>query len=161
MNLKVPVKDKTGSSKNVYVYKYDKKTGKLVETANSKQKVSEDGTVSIAALEGTDYVVSAKKLSGKKVETIKDGISVSVSKKTAKTGKEISVKVSLPETVSRKDKFGTEKAKITYKSNDKKVASVSKNGKVTTKKKGTTVITTTIKLSSGQKVVKKKKIVVK
>ena len=160
MNLKVPVKEKAGNSDNVYVYKYDKKTGKLIEAANSRQKVAEDGTVSIAAAAGTDYVVSAKKLSGKNVETIKDGISVSVSKKTAKTGKKLSVKVSLPDTVSQKAKFGTETATVTYKSNTK-VASVSKNGKITTKKTGTAVITTAIKLSSGQKMTKKQKITVK
>ena len=161
MNVKIPVKEKAGNSDKVYIYKYDNKTGKLVEVANSKQKVAEDGTVSIAAAGGTDYVVSAKKLSGKNVETIRDGISVSVSKKTAKAGKEISIRVSLPETVSRKAKFGTETAVITYKCSDSKVASVSKDGKVTTKKKGTVVITTNIKLSSGQKVTEKQKIVVK
>ena len=161
MNLKVPVKEKAGNSDNVYVYKYDKKTGKLIEAANSRQKVAEDGTVSIAAAAGTDYVVSAKKLSGKNVETIKDGISVSVSKKTAKTGKKLSVKVSLPDTVSQKAKFGTETATVTYKSSNTKVASVSKNGKITTKKTGTAVITTAIKLSSGQKMTKKQKITVK
>ncbi len=161
MNVKVPVKETAGNSSQVYIYKYDKKSGKLVEVANSKQKVASDGTVSIAAKEGTDYVVSAKKLSGKNVETIKDGISVSVSKKSVKAGKAVSAKVSLPETVSKKAKFGTEKATIAYKSSNSKVASVSKNGKIKAKKKGTVVITVTVKLSSGQKVTEKRKIKIK
>ena len=163
MKVTVPVTDKTVISKGskVYVYKYNPATGKLIETANCKQTVSANGSVVISAFFGTDYVVSAKKLSGNKVETIKDGISVSVPKKTVKTGKTMKVKTSLPDTVSTKTKFGTEKAVITYKCNKSKVASVSKNGKIKAKKKGTVTITTTIKLSSGQKVVKKQKVTIK
>lgn len=162
MKIAVPVTEKTTIKKNsnVYIYKYDAKTGKLIETANSKQKVSADGNVSIAASFGTDYVVSAKKLSGNNVETIKDGISISLAKKTAKTGQAVAVNVKLPDTVSTKTKFGAEKAKVSYKSSNSKVASVS-NGMITAKRKGTAVITTTVKLSSGQKVTKKQKITVK
>jgi hypothetical protein len=162
MNVTIPVTDKANVSSggNVYVYKYNAKTGKLEEVANSKQKVADDGTVSIAAATGTDYVVSGKKLSGSNITTIKDGISVAVAKKKAKAGKAINVKVSLPDTVSTKTKFGTEKAVITYKSSNSKIASV-KNGVITTKKKGTVTITTVIQLASGQKVTKKQKITVK
>lgn len=162
MKIAIPVTEKTTIKKNsnVYIYKYDAKKGKLIETANSKQNVSADGNVSISASFGSDYVVSGKKLSGKNVETIKDGISISVAKKTAKKGQAVAVKVKLPDTVSTKTKFGTEKAKISYKSSNSKVASVS-NGMITAKKKGKAVITTTIKLSSGQKVTKKQKITVK
>jgi len=163
MKLTIPVTEKTTIAKgsNVYVYKYDAKTGKLVETANCRKTVSKDGSVVVAATSGMDYVISAKKLSGKNVETIKDGISVSMSKKTAKAGKTVNVKVSLPDTVSTKSAFGTEKATITYKSSDSKIASVSKSGVVTTKKSGTVSIKTTVKLASGQKVIKEQKITVK
>lgn len=163
MKVMVPVSNKTtitGGS-NVYVYRYDAKTGKLIETANSRQKVAADGSVVIAAKGGNDYVVSAKKLEGNQVETIRGNISVSVAKNEVKTGKKVKVSVSLPDTVSTKKEFGTEKAVITYKTDDSKVASVSANGNITAKKKGTAVITTTVKLSSGQKVVKKQKITVK
>ena len=69
--------------------------------------------------------------------------------------------MSLPETVSTKSKFGTEKAKITYQSKNNKVASISNTGVITAKQKGTVTITATIKLSSGQKVIKKQKITVR
>lgn len=162
IKVSIPVSGKTAISdnSNVYVYKYDASTGKLVETANCRQTVS-DGTVVIAAFSGTDYVISPKKLSGNKVVTTKDSISVKVPKKTAVAGKQISVKVSLPDTVSKTAKFGTEKAVITYKSSKAGIASVSASGTIKTKKKGSTVITITINLSSGQKVVKKQKITVK
>jgi hypothetical protein len=163
MKVTVPVAEKASISKgsNVYVYKYDSKTGKLIETANCRQTVSENGDIVIAALGGSDYVVSGKKLSGKKVETIAGSISASVSKKTVKAGATLKVKVSLPETVSTTAKFGTEKAVITYKSSDAKTASVSKTGVITAKKKGTITVTTTVKLSSGQKVTKKQNITIK
>lgn len=163
MKVTVPVTEKTAISKgsNVYIYRYDAKTGKLIETANCKQTVSQDGSVSIAALSGIDYVVSAKKLQGTWVETIADNIFVSVSKKTTKRKKTCKIKVVLPDTVSTKAAFGKEKAAITYRSNKNKIASVSKTGVILGKKKGTAVITTTVKLASGQKVVKKQKITVK
>lgn len=163
MKVTVPISNKTtiSAGSKVYVYKYDAKTGKLIETANCRQTVSMNGSVTIAAVSGTDYVVSAKKLNGKKVETIKGSISVSISKRTAKAGKILKVKISLPDTVSTKSKFGAEKAVITYKSSNKKIASVSKKGSITTKKKGTVTITTTVKLASGQKVTKKQKLIVK
>ncbi len=163
MNVTIPVTEKISIAKGskVYVYRYNAKTGKLIETANCKKTVSGNGTVTIAATSGKDYVISAKKLSGNKVETIKDAISVSVSKKTAKAGKELKMKVSFPNTVSTKLKFGAEKATITYKSSDSKIASVSKAGVITTKRSGTVTIKTTIKLASGQKIVKEQKITIK
>ncbi len=163
MNVTIPVTEKTSIAKGskVYVYRYNAKTGKLIETANCKKTVSGNGTITIAATSGKDYVISAKKLSGNKVETIKEAISVSVSKKTAKAGKELRMKVSFPNTVSTKSKFGAEKATITYKSSDSKIASISKAGVITTKRSGTVTIKTTIKLASGQKIVKEQKITIK
>ena len=87
-------------------------------------------------------------------------ISVSV-KKTAKAGKTLKVTISLPDTVSTKTAFGTEKAVITYKSDNNKIASVSKSGVITTKKSGTVSIKTTIKLASGQIITKEQKITIK
>ena len=162
MKITIPVTKKTTISAydKVYIYKYNVKTGKLEETANCKQTVSADGSVKVAAIEGIDYIISAKKLSGNKVETIKDRISVRLQKKVVKAGKKVSIKVSLPDVVSKKKKFGTEKATITYKPNSN-IATVSKSGIITAKEKGTVVITTVIKLSSGQKIIKKKKLVIK
>lgn len=161
MNITIPVTKKTTISAydKVYIYKYNEKTGKLEETANCKQTVSADGSVKVAAT-GMAYIISAKKLSGNKVETIKERISVRLQKNVVKAGKKVSIKLSLPDVVSKKKKFGTEKATITYKSNSN-IATVSKSGVITAKEKGTVVITTVIKLSSGQKITKKKKLVIK
>lgn len=145
----------------VYIYKYNTSTKKFEEMAYSKQVVAADGTVDISGYSGMNYIVSAKKLSGNSVTTIKQGIKVKVKKNTIKKGKNLSLKLTLPDTISTKSKFGTEKATITYKSNHPKIASVSKNGVIKAKKAGKATITTTIKLSSGQKITKTKKIVVK
>lgn len=163
LKLKVSVSKKSSikDGATVYVYKYNQATGKLEEAANSKQKVAKDGMVAIAAASGTDYVVSAKKLTGNKVETIKDNIKISVNKTQVKTGKKANVSVTLPDTVSTGSKFGTEKATITYKSNNTNIAAVSKTGVIKASSKGTVVITTVVKLSSGQKVTNKQKITVK
>ncbi len=140
----------------VYVYKYNKNTGKFVEVANSKQKVSADGKVLIDTKSGTDYVVSSKKLSGNKVKTIKSQISASVAKSKIKTGKSTKIKVSLPSVLkkvknfSSSSTFGKEQAKITYKSSNKKIAVVTEEGKVKVKKAGKVTITTIITMESGQ-----------
>ena len=100
--------------------RYNFQTGKLEETANCKQTVSADGSVKVAAT-GMAYIISAKKLSGNKVETIKERISVRLQKNVVKAGKKVSIKLSLPDVVSKKKKFGTEKATITYNILRKKV----------------------------------------
>lgn len=163
MKAEIPVtKEANVAGKDtVYIYKYNANTGKLVEIANSKQTVSADGTVTVEAVSGTNYLVSAKKLSGKNVKTIKDSIKVSVAKNTVKNGKSIKVNVSLPNTVSTKNKFAAAKATISYQSSNKKIATVSSKGVIKAKNKGSVTITTTIKLESGQKVTNKKKITVK
>lgn len=163
MKVIVPITEKTTITQGskVYIYKYDIKTKKLIETANHKQTVKKDGSIVIAATLGTDYIVSIKKLKGNQIETMEDGISVSVSKEKIKVGKKLKVNILLPDTISTKNTFGTEKAVIVYKSSDNKIVSVSKNGMITAKKKGEVLITITIKLASGQKIIKKQKITVK
>ncbi len=163
MKVTVPITEKTTITQGskVYIYKYDIKTKKLIETANHKQTVKKDGSIVIAATLGTDYIVSVKKLKGNQIETMEDGISVSVSKEKIKVGKKLKVNILLPDTISTKNTFGTEKAVIVYKSSDNKIVSVSKNGMITAKKKGEVLITITIKLASGQKIIKKQKITVK
>lgn len=163
MNVEIPVSAKTdiAKSRTVYVYKYDAKTGKLSEEAYCRKKVSVEGKVVISTVGGGDYVISAKKLSGKKVETMKDQISVAASKKEITAGGRMKINVSLPETVSVKTKFGAEKAVITYTSSNNDIASVSKAGFVRAKGSGTAVITVTVKLSSGQEITRRKTITVK
>jgi len=145
----------------VYLYKYNAETGKLEEIANSKQTVASDGTVSIEGYSGTDYVVSAKKLTGNSVITIKDSIRLNMKKTSIKQGKKLTTVLKLPNMVSTKNKFGTEKATVVYKSKNPKIASISKKGVITAKKKGKAAITAIVKLESGQKISKTKKIIIK
>ena len=163
MKLQVDVTNVTDvkAGNKVYIYKYNEKTGKLEELANSKQTVASDGTVSIEGYSGTDYVVSAKKLTGKSVVTIKNGIRLNVKKSSVKQGKKLPISLILPDTVSTGNKFGTEKATIVYKSNNPKIVSVSKKGVIAAKKAGKATITVVIKLESGQKITKTKKITIK
>ncbi len=163
MKVTVPITEKTTITQGskVYIYKYDIKTKKLIETANHKQTVKKDGSIVIAATSGTDYIVSVKKLKGNQIQTMEDGISVLINKKKVKVGKKLKINILLPDTISTKNTFGTEKATIVYKSSDNKIVSVSKNGMITAKKKGEVMITITIKLASGQKIIKKQKITVK
>ena len=60
-------------------------------------------------------------------------IRLNAEKKTLKKGKKFQIQVTLP--------TNTASNEITYKSSDKKIATVSDNGKVTAKKKGKATIT--------------------
>lgn len=70
---------------------------------------------------------------------------------TVKKGKNATVKITLPKNVSKVSKFQENliaskpnQVRITYKSNNKNIATVNSKGKVTGKKKGSTKITVTV-----------------
>lgn len=92
-------------------------------------------------------VITATAANGKKTTctvTVKKApkkIGVKTRVKTLKKGKSFKIKVNLPK--------NTASNKLTYKSGKPKVASVSRNGKVTAKKKGTTMIT--VRTFNGKK----------
>ncbi len=92
-------------------------------------------------------VITATAANGKKTTctvTVKKApkkIGVKTRVKTLKKGKSFKIKVNLPK--------NTASNKLTYKSGKPKVASVSKNGKVTAKNKGTTMIT--VRTFNGKK----------
>jgi len=144
----------------IYLYKYNAKTGKLEEMANSKQAVAFDGTVSLEGYSGIDYIISAKKLTGTSVVTMKEGVRFKTGKGSIKKGNKLSTILTLPDTISIKNKFGTEKATIIYKSSNPKIVSISKKGVVSAKKVGKVTITATVRLESGQKITKKKTITI-
>lgn len=154
-----------GSS--VYVYRYNSKSGKLEEIANSKRTVLKDKTASIEGYSGNDYVVTNKSIDGKNVTTLLDKSKVSVNKATVKKGNKTSIKVSLPLDLVVKTglkqsvPYGKQAAVVTYKSSDKKIAKVSKDGTVKAKGKGTATISVKIKLADGKVKTVKKNVVVK
>ena len=162
MKLKVDV-TKTAeitAGSTVYLYKYNAKTGKLEEMANSKQTVASDGTVMIDGYSGIDYIVSAKKLTGTSVVTMEQGVRFQIKKRLIKKGKKVATILILPDTISTGNKFGTEKATIVYKSSNPKLASISKKGVISAKKAGKVTLTVVITLENGRKITKKKKITI-
>ncbi len=166
MNFKIDVVNNTNNvdlqaGNTVYLYKYNNSTKKFEEMAYSKQVVAKDGTINISGYSDMKYIVSSKKLSGNSVTTIKQGISLKANKNTVKKGNKLSLKLTLPDTVSTKKEFGTEKATVVYKSKKPDVATVSKNGVIKAKGKGKVTVTAVIKLSSGRKITKKKQVTVK
>lgn len=103
--------------------------------------------------EGEFVLMSEKEAKAKSDEIIKT-IKVKDSKKTVKPGK--TTKVTLSSKLDMKNV-----SKITYKTDNSSVATVNKNGKVTTKKKGTVTVTAKVTLKNGKTKTVKMKITVK
>lgn len=163
-----PVLCKSASAgSSVYVYYYNKKTRKLEEIANSKRTVLNNGMTGIEGYSGKDYVVTNKELSGKNVVTLLEKSKVSVKKTKVKKGSSTKVKVALPQDLITKSSlkknagYGKQAAVIVYKSSDKGIAKVSKNGTIKAKGKGQATISVKIKLADGKVKTVKKKVTVK
>ncbi len=155
--LKLDLSDKYKPGQKLYLY--IKGDDKLLCVPNSKYVVDKDGYVSLNIAQGGNYVLLEKAAaSGQKRSVINQ---VKVGKKLtleAKSTKNINVK--LPATLTRvkslkqfdvKVSQAAYGARVTYKSSNPNVASVSKNGKVNAKKKGKAEITIQITLSNGIK----------
>ena len=155
------------SGSNVYLYRYNSKTGKLEEIANSKTTVSKSGTITAQLYSGNDYVVSNKKLSGSNVKTLLSDVKATVAKTKLSKGKTTKLNVNLGKTLVAKPNFkqsvgfAKQAAKVTYSSSNKKIASVSANGKIKAKKKGTITVTAKVKLKDGSVKKINKKITIK
>lgn len=114
--------------------------GTKVSYSNNKatMSVKSTGTYTIYVLDAQgNETVKAKKVSVLKVKSVK----VSPTKKTLKVGKSFSLKT----TLTPKGVYSP----FTFKSSNKKVASVNSKGKITAKKKGAATITVTA--SNGKK----------
>ena len=128
------------------VYPMNARSTKLTyHSSNNKVTVNENGVVT-AKKTGTCEITISSSNHKTAVVTItvkkKPGkIRLNAKEKTLKAGKKFQIKPKLPK--------GTASNKITYTSNRKSIASVSKKGKVTAKKKGTAVIT--VKTYNGKK----------
>ncbi len=116
---------------------------------------------------GNDYIVTNKELSGKNVVTLLGSSKVSVKKASVKKGGSTKVNVKLPSQLVAKASlgksvpYGKQAAVVTYKSSNKSVAKVSKDGTVKAKGKGKAVITVKVKLANGKVKTFKKKVTVK
>jgi len=151
----------------VYVYSYNKKTGKLEEVPNSQTKVIKDGEVAVEGFSGNTYVITDKELSGKNVVTLLSKTKVKAGKTSLKKGGKTKIKAGLgtglvlKPSVKSSAPYGKQAAVVTYKSSAPKKVKVSKDGTITAKGKGKAKITVKIKLAGGKVKSVKKTIVVK
>lgn len=157
----------TGVTKGskVYIYHVNNTTGKYETIVGGySQYLDNSNMVTIPVVSGDKYVVLAQKASAKDIVALKDQIQVKAKKTTIKKGKTTSISVSLPSCLEMTTKLDTELSfakgavVVDYKSSDKSVATVDKQGKITAKKKGTVVVTATITLYNGKKKVVKMKV---
>ena len=163
--VKVYVGDlvKTTGTTKVYLYSYNKETGKL-ETLpfNTKYVVDAEGYITLKVLYGSDYVIlldsAEAKYTTSLVKQIKAAPAMTTLSLTTSKKKSTQIKLELPLSLEIVKKItdpasqsAMGRATVTYSSSDKSVATVDKNGKITAVGKGTTVITTTITLYSGKK----------
>lgn len=119
--------------------KYRVMTGKKV-------KVTSNGSVTIVLkdVKGKSLILENAKDAKVTNNAIKKTLKLSTKKKTLKRGKKYKVKFS--------SKFNKNNLKkVTYKSSSRKIAKVTKTGKITAKKKGTVKIKAYATLKSGQK----------
>ena len=155
---------KAGDS--VYVYRYNKNTGKLEEIPNNKRPVIKDGEAAIEGFSGNTYVITDKELSGKNVVTLLGKIKVLAGKTSIKPGAKTKIKVNLGNglvsrpSVNSKTPYAKQAAVVTYKASNKKIK-VSQNGTVTAKRSGKAKVIIKIKLAGGKVKVFKKHINIK
>lgn len=165
--------DNTLRNKKVYVYYYNPVTGKLEALPySSGYKVDKDGYITINIVHCSDYVILPKQADKNTVTSLSDQISVVPEKKTLYAGgtKESSanMKVTLPDTLELVSAFSNKTTSsavgavtVSYSSDNKKVVTVDKKGKITAKGVGTAAITSTITLYDNTKVTVKSVITVK
>lgn len=141
--FKVNMNDRERYVKGQKVYVYHVGKNQLETIPKTEVKIDKDGYVSFQIKRGDKYVIVPQKASSELVSTLVDRTKVTTSK-TMKKGQSGTINVTLPY-----DAKGEEK--ITYQSENKSIATVSKTGKVTSKKKGTTMIKTTVVINKEKK----------
>ena len=125
------------------VLKYDSKTGDYVLVNKTTYKVDKDGNLAMNDLKRASYMVvtarEAETFSKQVLKTVK----VETAKKNVTAGKK--TKITLDDGLNMANV-----AKITYKTSRKSVATVNKNGTITTKKAGTVTVRATVTLKNGK-----------
>ncbi|WP_167956372.1 InlB B-repeat-containing protein [Anaerosporobacter faecicola] len=127
----------------VYVYGFNEKKNRLEELPKTKYKVNKAQCIVLQMEFYSKYVLLSEPTE-ETVTTLASRAKVS-SSLTMKKNKNKQISVTLPKGITSSD------VKITYSSSNKKIAYVSKTGKVYGKKKGIAVITTTVKYGNYSK----------
>ena len=141
--VKVDAKDLTADNA-LYIYKVDSKTGELVMVNRKTYKVDENGGLDISIKNKATYELVSKAEAKAIEKQIKATVKVQNSSKDVKKGKTTKV------AFDKKMNMNNVKS-ITYQTADKKIATVSKSGKVTAKAKGTVTVKATVTLKNGSK----------
>ena len=162
--------DKTGikAGSKVYLYGYDKETGRFLELPITKYVVDERGYIAVDITKGSEYILLSKKLKTNVVSLLDQ---VRVEKKTTlsatsdKASRKVEVAVTdylVPVKKFSKDrKLSVGEVQLSYQSSNISIVTVSSNGSLSPKKPGTATITVTAKLVDGTKKTYKEKITVK
>lgn len=132
-SVKVPVKSVTGVSKSKLSYKADKK----IVTVSSKGVITakKKGNVTITVASKTNGKIKAKLKLTVKAKPAKSTITLAKKSASLTVGKKSAIKVKKVKGLSSKE--------VTYKSSNKKVATVTKKGVVKAVGKGSATITVT------------------
>lgn len=158
---------------NIYLYHINSKTGKLDTLPySSKYAVDSEGYITVNIVHCSDYVAMTKKADTKLINYLKQQISVAPLKETLyisgnKKSSTIMV-ITLPSTLELvkylKDQTSGSAigaVKVKYYSNNNKVVTIDKEGKITAVGGGKATITTKLTLYSGKVVYFKTTITVK
>ncbi len=142
----------------VYAFMVNEQTNKLEAMKYTKQYVQEDGTIAVDVLRKGQYVVLKKYPSKGVVVSLENQIKTNVNAISMKANEKTKFAVQIPNTLEKvtslKNKTyyeGRGEVTVTYKSNNSKIARVSKNGIIIGKRKGTTYVIATVKLFNGRK----------
>ncbi|HHV12462.1 MAG TPA: hypothetical protein GXX75_19490 [Clostridiales bacterium] len=161
------------SGSRIYLYYYNSGTGKLEDLPyNSSYAVDADGYITFQLIHCSDYVLLPKAADSSVVTSLSKQITVTAENKTLYTGKsnhsQTDITVKLPSTLellpSLKDKTSSSAvgaAVVSFSSENNKVATVNKNGKIIAKGVGTTTIITKVTLYNNETSTFKTRITVK
>jgi Bacterial Ig-like domain (group 4)./F5/8 type C domain. len=129
------------SGNGAYLYSYNSSTGKYKEVVGPKYKVDKSGNVTFEIGQGAQYVLLTARPDAAVTDRLVDGVVVPEAQKVP-AGGTAKVKVTVPESAP---------AKITYKVDNRSLAKVDKNGKITAKGNGTVTLTTTVTIQGSAK----------
>ncbi len=136
----------------VYVYRYNPETEKYEELVNGTCTVGKGKKVNLEVADDGIYVATNKQLDASVVTTVKQQIADEITvagknKATLNTADKAKckIKVALPENIAAV--VNEDELTVTYKSYNKNIATVTKNGTIKAKAAGTVKVKVTVKLN--------------
>ncbi len=158
-NVRIYVGDQEGMTpgRTIFLYYFNPITGRLETLPYSTYRVDKDGYIIIHILHCSDYVILPVQAAANQITSLLSQITIAPREKTLYVGESTSIKVELPTTLEligaltdKPSQTAVGGVVITYQSDNKKVATVNKEGQITAKGVGTCNIITTITLYSGK-----------